>query len=249
MSSPWQLYDDLIDLIPAGIKVVDACAGNWACVSSEAGTGVAMTYSGGPRAGFGARDIIGRDLRDAAASVKSWDLELAALGTAAINSYLTTEERVGVVPGPEGSEKTIFELHRGTLTGLRAAAIGHFGDIEKYADGCDFIVLERQPSGSDFPDPAAEYLLADRDLVFITGSALTNKTLPRLLQLCAGAKVILVGPSVPFAPEVLPACVVEIGGSLVSDSAYVRRAVSLGGGMAEARPGLRMFNRKIRSKP
>ena len=58
--------------------------------------------------------------------------------------------------------------------------------------------------------------------------------------------MILVGPSVPFAPEVLPACVAEIGGSLVIDPGHVRRAIGLGGGMAEARPGLRMFNHIIR---
>ena len=82
-----------------------------------------------------------------------------------------------------------------TRPDLRIATIGHFGDIEKYAEGRDLIVLERSPSGNDLPDPAAEYLLADRELVFITGSALTNKTLPRLLELCSGARVILVGPS------------------------------------------------------
>ena len=48
MNNPWQLYDDLIDLIPPGTKVRDARIGNWACVTSDAGTGVAMIYRGGP---------------------------------------------------------------------------------------------------------------------------------------------------------------------------------------------------------
>lgn len=30
MNNPWQLYDDLIDLIPPGTKVRDARIGNWA---------------------------------------------------------------------------------------------------------------------------------------------------------------------------------------------------------------------------
>ena len=59
--------------------------------------------------------------------------------------------------------------------------------------------------------------------------------------------MILVGPSAPFAPEVLPACVAEIGGSLVIDPDHVRRAIGLGGGMAEARQGLRMFNHIMRN--
>ena len=249
MNNPWQLYDDLIDLIPPGTKVRDARIGNWACVTSDAGTGVAMIYRGGPRSGFAERDMVGRDLRDAASAVKSWDLELAALGVAAINSFLTTEERVSAHLTLGEDERSTFERHAETRPDLRIATIGHFGDIEKYAEGRDLIVLERSPSGNDLPDPAAEYLLADRELVFITGSALTNKTLPRLLELCSGARVILVGPSAPFAPEVLPACVAEIGGSLVIDPDHVRRAIGLGGGMAEARQGLRMFNHIIRRNP
>lgn len=234
MNNPWQLYDDLIDLIPPGTKVRDARIGNWACATSDTGTGVAMIYRGGPRAGFAERDMVGRDLRDAAS---------------AINSFLTAEERVSANLTPGEDERSTFERHAETRPDLRIATIGHFGDIEKYAEGRDLIVLERSPSGNDLPDPAAEYLLADRELVFITGSALTNKTLPRLLELCSGARVILVGPSAPFAPEVLPACVAEIGGSLVIDPDHVRRAIGLGGGMAEARQGLRMFNHIIRRNP
>ena len=70
MNNPWQLYDDLIDLIPPGTKVRDARIGNWACATSDTGTGVAMIYRGGPRAGFAERDMVGRDLRDAASAVK-----------------------------------------------------------------------------------------------------------------------------------------------------------------------------------
>ena len=35
MNNPWQLYDDLIDLIPPGVKVREAHIGNWACVTSD----------------------------------------------------------------------------------------------------------------------------------------------------------------------------------------------------------------------
>ena len=154
MNNPWQLYDDLIDLIPPGTKVRDARIGNWACVTSDAGTGVAMIYRGGPRSGFAERDMVGRDLRDAASAVKSWDLELAALGVAAINSFLTAEERVSANLTPGEDERSTFERHAETRPDLRIATIGHFGDIEKYAEGRDLIVLERSPSGNDLPDPA-----------------------------------------------------------------------------------------------
>ena len=60
--------------------------------------------------------------------------------------------------------------------------------------------FERRPLGGDLPDQAGEYLLGRQDCVCITGSAVANKTLPRLLELSRSAYVVLVGPSVPLAP-------------------------------------------------
>lgn len=247
MSNPWQLYDDLIDLVPPGIKVRDAFMGVWAYVHTDVGTGVAMIYTLGPATGTDERDVIGRDLRDVAALVKSWDLRLAALGTAALTAALNTQERIDRYPALEQAGQTsTFALHADRFAGRKVATVGHFADIDRYAEGNDFFVLERNPSGADLPDAACEYELADRDDVFITGSALTNKTLPRLLTLSSHARVVLVGPSAPFAPEVLAGPVAEIGGSIVVDSQHVRRALAFGGGMGAARPGLLQFNRVIK---
>lgn len=65
---------------------------------------------------------------------------------------------------------------------------------------CDLVVLERRPLPGDYPDPASEYLLSDWEYVFITGTTIINKTLPRLLELCRGSKIILTGPSTPLTP-------------------------------------------------
>lgn len=247
MNNPWQLYDDLIDLVPADLRVTDACLGNWAYVATEQGAGVAMVYRSGPREGTEVRDVVGKPLRDVAALVKSWDFEVASLGCAALGSYLTSGARVDEFEAiDERGQTSTFQLHREKFAHQKTAAIGHFGDITKYTEGNDFIVLERMPSGDDYPDSACEYLLADRDEIYITGSTLTNKTLPRLLELSAHARVVLVGPSAVFAPEVLPECVAEIGGAIVDDMAYVRRAIQYLGGMPETRAGLRQFNAVIR---
>lgn len=244
MANPWQLYDDLIDLVPPGIRVRDAVLGVWACVRTDAGTGVAMAYEGGPRSSTTDRDIVGRDLRDVAALVKSWDLAQAALGTAALSAALNTPDRLAAYPEPptEG-ESSGLDRHAQRFADRRVAVIGHFHAIERYLDGTDVLVLERNPVGQDLPDPACEYELGDREYVFITGSAVTNKTLPRLLTLSGHARVILVGPSTPFAPEVFGPAVAEIDGSTVSDPELVRRAFLFGGGLSEARPGLTPFTR------
>lgn len=239
----WQLYDDLLDLLPTGIKVTRVASSHWSAVATEdGGLGVAMTYSDGPRHPGVRADLVGKDLRDVAALVKSWDPRSAAIGTAALNSWLNRPSRLEGFDDAARDNRSTFSLHAPQLQGRRVATIGHFADIDAFHDQCDLIVLERSPRGRDLPDPACEYVLSDREHVYITGSALTNKTLPRLLELSAGARVVLVGPSVPFAPEVLAPRVAEIGGSVVIDASSCVEEVSTGGSNAEFRPFLQHFN-------
>lgn len=47
-----------------------------------------------------------------------------------------------------------------------------------------------------------EYI-PEQAYVFMTGVTLINKTMPRLLQLSCGAKVILIGPQRPPLPPIL----------------------------------------------
>ena len=70
----------------------------------------------------------------------------------------------------------------------------------------NYFILEREPKPGDYPDSACEYLLPQCDLAVITGSAAINKTLPRLLELCRGAEVVLTGPSVSLCPALMPSC-------------------------------------------
>ncbi len=248
MKNPWQLYDDLIDLVPAGVTVKDAAVGDWAYVETEIGCGMAMAYQGGPPVSIEDRDVCGKDLKDVAAMVKLWDLQAASLGTAALTAALNTVERVSAYPTADSGEgSSSFEVHESNFRKRKVATVGHFRRIEQFMEGNDFFVLERNPVGDDLPDAACEYVLADRDDVFITGSTLTNKTLPRLLELSAHARVVLVGPSVPFAPEVFSPWVAEIGGSIVTDPKVVKRAVSFGGGILDSRNGVKQFNSLIRT--
>jgi hypothetical protein len=60
-------------------------------------------------------------------------------------------------------------------------------------------------------------MLPDMDYVFITGLTLVNKTLPRLLELSQKARVILVGPSVPLAPQLFDFGVWELAGTLFTN--------------------------------
>lgn len=249
MNNPWQIYDDLLDLVPGDRRVASCAVSHWAAVADDQGhAGVAMVYRDGPHDLGLVRDFVGKPLRDLAAQVRSWDLELASLGAAALNCGLTTPERLEACPQRDWAEgvRSTFDLHAADIAGRSVAVVGHFGSIGAVRErAADLVVLERRPTGADLPDPAAEFVIPGRDLVFITGSTLINKTLPRLLQLAAGADVVLVGPSTPLAPEVFAGQVSELGGSLVVEPAGLVDLLAAGTSLAGLRPRMRPYNALI----
>lgn len=246
--TPWRLYDDLIDLLPADLTVTEALLSRVALVGNSAGgMGTASNDRGGRRERAVNRHIVGRSLRDVAAFIKSWDFELASLGVAALSSWLNSEERLtAFVSSPQmkvdRSDRDIFESRASEFAGQKVALVGHFTPgIKALADSVELTVLEREPRGSDLPDSACEYVLPSSDAVFITGMTVANKTLPHLLELAADARVFLVGPSVPCAPEVFSGSVQHIASSYVADSVRARALASIGARTPEIRPATSRF--------
>ncbi|MGO1590932.1 MAG: Rossmann-like domain-containing protein [Ancrocorticia sp.] len=237
--NPWTLYDELIDLIPADVRTTNCLLNRVAFVAHEAGgCGIAARDHGGGKAID--PSIIGKSLRDVAALSKSWDFAHASLGVAAINSWLNTRHRL------ENSglqvdtyDRDVFDARAGNLKGQKVAMIGHFpGGIDALA-GAEVTVLERSPRPGDLPDPACEYVVPHADTVFITGMSIANKTLPRLLELSRNADVILVGASVPFAPEVFTSQ--ELATSYVSDQEGAAASIGLGASLPQIQPFTHRF--------
>ena len=207
MSNPWALYDNLIDAIDASAKVSDYQVGNiWTRVTADDGTsGVAMTTDVRTRPSISTESLIGRPLREAAMLVRSWNLAEAGIGVAAINAW---HNHPGRIPScgyrfPENTEGTegAFDTYAELVQGKKVATIGHFRFIENRFEGVgELCIIERRPRDNDYPDTASEYILPDQDFVFITGSTLVNKTLPRLLELSQDAYVVLTGPSSTMSP-------------------------------------------------
>lgn len=239
MTDPWRLYDRLIGEVPSDVTVTRALVNRWAVVGTDAGTmGVAMTCHGGPRLPEPA--IVGAGLQDVAALATSWDLRLASLGVAALNAWYAQPAQLAGLPGLVWDEQADCATRLVPALAARpSAVVGHFPFTERLTGRT--VVLERRPRGDDLPDPACEYELPGRELVAITGSALTNKTLPRLLALCAGARVHLVGPSAPPAPEAYPACVREFDGAVVVDPDRCFQDAGMGARRLTASPALRRF--------
>lgn len=244
MTNPWQLYDDLIDGLPSGITVREVACSHWACVVTDAGAGVSMAYHGGPSDADRLMNAWGTDLRDVASLVKSWDMSAASVGVAALNSWYNTQERLSAwrVEQQPRHKSSTFDIRREDIIGHKVGMIGHFPEARWMAELCDLKVFERSERNGDYPDMAAEYELADRDWIFITGSTLANRTLPRLLALGRHARITLVGPTTCFAPEVFRGSVAEFGGSIVVDGVQVLKACRTSSRHDQCRPGLRPYN-------
>ena len=249
MKAAWQLYDNLIDLIPAELTVTDALLARVALVRNSAGgVGTASNDGGGGHErAVDRRPVVGRPLRDVAALVRSWDFALASLGVAALNSWLNSAERLDAVGNLDGvrvdrRDVDVFAARASELAGLRVALIGHFSQgIRALGDSTELTVLERVPRGGDLPDSACEFVLPRMDVVFITGMTVANKTLPRLLELSSDARVILTGPSVPCCPEVFAGSVRHLAAGYVHDGESARSLAAIGARSPQLRPATTRF--------
>ncbi len=228
----WHIYDHLVDGISTD-SVVEAClVGNtWTLVDSE-GTGVAMTYR---RAGNDAVPGIpnsGKPLRELAAGIRSWDLAESSLGMAAVNAFYNVRDRIETWTGRSLEDLRscgAFASYLEKVKDRKVAVVGHFPGLEGLAETCELSILERNPGDGDLPDFACEYVLPEQDYVFITGTALTNKTMPRLLELSAQATVALVGPTVPLVPWWFDMGVDILAGAVVVEKEQVWRHCQEGG--------------------
>lgn len=227
----WSLYKDLISGVPGGIGVVDVTIGlHCILVEAESGFGMSMVARGG--AGSYRLDGVGpaMDLRSLACLSTSWNFLEASVGVAALNAWYSTPEHaesVGMQVDEKGTNDG-FDLYKGICTGKCVAVVGHFPMVERLGEYCDLTVLERNPYGDDVPDPACEFVIPHSDVTFMTGLTLTNKTMPRLLELSRAGSTILVGPSVIPAPVLYEYGVDCMGGSVIRDPERARHAITSG---------------------
>jgi uncharacterized protein (DUF4213/DUF364 family) len=188
--------------------------------------------------------VAGREVRATAALSKSWNFADAALGIAALNSHYNDPARVAEwARSPDFTFQTganAFEAMLPRVTGRRVAVIGHFRGLDNLAAVSRLTILERRPQAGDSPDTACEVALPDAEYVFITATTLINKTLPRLLQLCRNAFVVIVGPTTPLTPLWFDLGVDMIAGLLIDDVPAVWQIVQEGGQHAFFDHGTRM---------
>lgn len=245
----WELYDELIEPIPAELCVDEAITGKyWTFVHADGGTGpgsggagLAMTLDKPVRPRTLTKQMAGMSLRALAAFSKSWNFEEASLGVAAINAWWNAPRQKAAALSLGIGNDDSFSFWRERVVGKKVAVIGHFPYLEtKIGDVCKLSILEKRPMEGDFPDSACEYLLPEQDYVFATGVTLINKTLPRLLELSRHCGIILAGPSVPLAPPLFRRGVIDLQGFVITDTARCAAAV-----MGEAHSGIFDTGRRV----
>ena len=228
MSEFYALYDALADSVRSAEPAASVTfAERWAMAETAEGLGLAMATPGDSIAPRFAGGLQGLPLCEAAKAVSSWNLTEASCALAAANAFFNTSSRMEALGSFEPYEN--YSTAGIDLRGRTVGLIGHLHGPKGLRELARAVyTIERSPQPGDYPDAACDALLPQCDLVIITGSALVNKTLPHLLELCEQAIVILTGPSVPLCPALLDCGIDRIAGMAIADRAALRARVESG---------------------
>jgi uncharacterized protein len=114
--------------------------------------------------------------------------------------------------------------------GKNIALVGHFPFIPQLRKMAKNLwILEKHPVEGEYPASAAPDLIPQADVVALTGSALINHTLDRLLSLCQpDALVMVLGPTTPLSTVLFDHGATLISGSKVVNEAAVLQTVGQG---------------------
>lgn len=231
----WELYDALIEGIPDDIVVEDmALGGELTYVEANGGIGIAGYRYYIQRAPMMTENRIGKSLKEVAGCVKSWNLWEASIGNAAINAWYNhpdTARSAGIEVAEkkrvEERLKDPFIKSQNLVKGKKVCVVGHFPFLEKLiAPICDMSIIEWDPEDGDYPYSACEYLLPESDYVFLTCAAVSDKTMPRLLELSENAQgVTIVGPGTPLSSVFFDYGVSDLSGFVTTDAALAKRII------------------------
>jgi uncharacterized protein (DUF4213/DUF364 family) len=147
----------------------------------------------------------------------------AAIGMAAVNSLLEVN-----LDACEELNAAEMILQKGE--GKNVAIVGHFPFLPRVREKAKALwVIEKNPRQGDLLEAEADRFLPQADVVALTGTSLTNHTLPHLLELCKPeAFVIMLGDTVPLSPVLFDYGVHALSGTRVVNAELALRCVSQG---------------------
>ncbi|HEY9828403.1 MAG TPA: DUF364 domain-containing protein, partial [Stenomitos sp.] len=202
---PREIYDLLIAFSRSDAIVQEVLIGlTWTFCRSDA-VGLCMSPGQPTRTLPWSGTLVGQKIEALAPWIRSWDAYQATVGMAAINAVINSASPLidqAESLSPTGSANlAVFEYFLPQIQGQQVVVVGRYPGLERYEQVAKISVLERQPTANDLPDTACEYLLPEADWVFLTATSIANKTFPRLVELAQQATLVLMGPTVPWLPE------------------------------------------------
>ncbi len=215
------ILDDLLNLLPGeSIAVRDVRIGAfWTVVWSERGAGLASTQRDthtphGQSLIRWAGDLTAYTAQELAGLLRSDSPMETGLGMAAVNALLKVDE--AALTDRNAADEII---RRGE--GKRVVIVGHFPFIPSVRQAAAHVdVLELDPGPDELPPEAAAEVIAQADVVAITGTSLLNRTFDGLVRLCRPETYVLVlGPTTPLSPVLFDYGVDLIAGTRVVDPA------------------------------
>jgi uncharacterized protein (DUF4213/DUF364 family) len=195
--------------------------------------------------------LAGSPATELADLAKSWDLGQRVLGLATINA-LSQIILKRVSKGFIMTESNILD----ELDIKSTDTVAMVGNIRPFVEPVrkktsNLWIFERGGRFEEgvLPDTACEELLPEADVVIITGSAIANGTVERLLQLSQNAREVgVVGPSASIVPDPLFKRGADaVGGVIVTDADKALRIVAEGGGTPQLKAAVRFVTMKPRS--
>jgi hypothetical protein len=233
-----KLIDDLISAVSENnAPVEDVRVGvSWTGVLGKH-CGLAKTYGIPVPHGNYTRNmgrLTEKNTLELAEYIKSWNLIEASIGLASINSMVKPRGRVNAnaldIIIKEGKNKKI-------------TMVGEFPRIQEiHSSAKELWILELNPylvnpNLGILPATAAEHIIPESDMVVITGSALINKSMEHLLELCrtGNSYRIILGPSTPMCDVLFDYGADMLAGVEVIDADGLLKKISQSGGMISTR--------------
>ena len=245
MANPKHVYELLLDHCSSEAVVDNLLIGLvWTLCKTQDqnGIGLAMSPGHATRTLSWSGSLTGKPITDLAAWILDWNPYQAAVAMAAINSCINSRplpESVVLQPVADHANLAVFDYFLPQLHHKKVVVIGRYPGIERYQDLMQLSILEKQPAADDLPDSACEFLLPNADWVFLTASSIPNKTFPRLAELAWHAKTVLMGPTVPWLPQLHEFGVDYLAGVEITDPAALYHTAAQGGGVKIFSQGLR----------
>lgn len=227
-----ELYDLLLDYAKLDCEVEQLLVGwNWT-ICRAGSVGISTTRPKG-EAGDG-MPLKGRSLAELALWLRKWDHHQASIGLAAVNTAINREADMvyregGLFKGRQALQSSI-DWFRPQISGEKVVVAGKAADYFKKGSVASLELPAAIP-------PHAPHLLRKADWVFLPAETVADKTLPRLLELSADARVVLYGAETPWLDEWREFGVDYLVGSQIDDAELLTTLIAEGNGaqsMSEA---------------